>query len=69
MKHTPACRLTDHLISRRTMLGGLLGGAVGGLHPIVADELKRTRKQVLFIYLGGGASQLEMDNWQVATEH
>ncbi|MEZ6087750.1 MAG: DUF1501 domain-containing protein [Pirellulaceae bacterium] len=58
------CTPIDHVLSRRQLLGaagataGTLG--LGGLlHPAVAEQMKRTEKQVLFIWIDGGMSQLE----------
>ena len=59
------CIPTDHAVSRRQWLG-MTGGAVAGsvglgglLHPALAEEVRRKDKQVLFIWLDGGMSQLE----------
>src|SRR5262245_62020744 len=58
-------RATDHVLSRRSLLGGLLTGAAGTLaaapwwQPVVADELKRLGKRLLIVNQGGGLSQLE----------
>jgi hypothetical protein len=42
------------------MAGGLGAGALGGmLQPALAEELKRQEKQVIFVWLDGGMSQLE----------
>ncbi len=65
-----ACNSVEHAISRRGMLGGLMGGAfgLGGLgamglghfaRPAVAEDLAKRQKRVLVIFLSGGASQLE----------
>lgn len=60
-----ACNSPDHSLSRRQMLGTLAGGAAGTLglgalaHPAIAEEVKSKGKQVLFIWLDGGISQLE----------
>lgn len=58
------CKPWEHRTSRRQWLGGMAGaaGAVGLrslAQPAVADELKKKQKQVLFIWLDGGMSQLE----------
>lgn len=56
------CTPFDHHLSRRQWLGGVAGAAAGALgicQPLVAQELRRRRKQVLFIWLDGGMSQLE----------
>jgi len=58
------CKPWEHSLSRRqwlTLVGG--GAAVAGLggltQPLLADTLKKKSKQVLFIWLDGGLSQLE----------
>jgi hypothetical protein len=60
------CWPTDHLLSRRQWLGAAAGTvAAGGLglgglfQPAMAEEARRSDKQVLFIWLDGGISQLE----------
>lgn len=58
------CQSMEHEISRRRMLGEMVGGAagigLGGLlHPTVAAELANNERQVLLIWLDGGMSQLE----------
>lgn len=58
----PLCTPLDHRLSRRQWLGSAAAGAltIAGLtQPSLADELKKKRKQVLFIWLDGGMSQLE----------
>ena len=60
----PLCTPTDHRLSRRQWLGGMAGAAAAGMlgqfcQPVIAQELQRRRKQVLFIWLDGGMSQLE----------
>src|SRR6476660_3404165 len=62
MNHNPLCTPFEHGLSRRQWLGGVAGSAVGALglcRPAVAEELRQRRKQVLFIWLDGGMSQLE----------
>lgn len=58
------CTPIDHVLSRRQLLGaaGAAAGTMGLgglLHPAVAEQLKQTEKQVLFIWIDGGMSQLE----------
>jgi len=56
----PLCNASEHAMSRRQWLGGLGGAALGGLiSPAVGEVLKDKEKQVLFIWLDGGMSQLE----------
>ena len=58
------CNRSEHRLSRRRMVQGIAGAAtvagVGGLpEPVVAEALRKRAKQVLFIWLDGGISQLE----------
>lgn len=60
------CRPWEHRISRRDWLGGVAGATVGLLgcgggseRVALAESLKKRGKQVLFIWLDGGISQLE----------
>src|SRR4051812_23728738 len=56
------CKPFEHGISRRQWLGAAGGAAVGMLgmcQPAIALEMRQRRKQVLFIWLDGGMSQLE----------
>jgi len=55
------CTPAEHRLSRRRFLGaGAAGLSLGGLAtPAIADELRKQRRQVLFIWLDGGMSQLE----------
>ena len=65
--HTnPLCVPADHAFSRRQLLGsataaGTIGAlGLGGLtHPAIAEELKNRDRQVIFVWLDGGMSQLE----------
>lgn len=65
MKHNFACNSLAHDLSRRQMLGTLAGAAAGTLgmgallQPAMAEKIKSQGKQVLFIWLDGGISQLE----------
>src|SRR5262245_63717663 len=56
------CTPADHRLSRRQWLGNVAAGALGvgafGLSSF-AEELKKKDKQVLFVWLDGGMSQLE----------
>src|SRR5829696_4981031 len=54
------CKPNEHRVTRRRFLGG--AGAVGLsalADPLVAEELKKQKRQVLFVWLDGGMSQLE----------
>jgi uncharacterized protein (DUF1501 family) len=60
----PLCNPAEHQLSRRELLGALGGacayGALGGLATADAGEaLRQKEKQVLFVWLDGGISQLE----------
>lgn len=64
MTHRNLCKPWEHQLSRRQWLGsvaasaGVLGfGSL--LPPALAAEIKKKNKQVLFIWLDGGLSQLE----------
>ena len=65
MKRSNLCTPSEHDLSRRQWLGTAAGGAaaacgLGGLtHPAVAEQMKTKDKQVLFIWIDGGMSQLE----------
>jgi hypothetical protein len=65
MKSTGACHSPEHLFSRRAILGGMAGTAVGSLslgsliHPAIGKELENQQRQVLLIWNDGGMSQLE----------
>ncbi len=66
MKCTYACGTKEHVLARRTFLGGLIGGVgavAGGLGalatPAAARQLSRDGKRVLVINMHGGLSQLE----------
>jgi uncharacterized protein (DUF1501 family) len=56
------CTPAEHRLSRRRFLGAAGASALtlGGLAtPAVADKLRKERRQVLFVWLDGGMSQLE----------
>lgn len=66
MHSNHACNSPDHELSRRQVLGSLAGGSVIGslgwgglLQRSLAEESRKRGKQVLFIWLDGGMSQLE----------
>jgi uncharacterized protein (DUF1501 family) len=64
MKRTPLCTPADHRLSRRQFLGtsaGLLAplGVGSVFSTAFAEEVKKQQKQVLFVWLDGGLSQLE----------
>jgi Protein of unknown function (DUF1501) len=55
------CQPDEHRLSRRQWLGGMAAGALAGglFQPALAQAVKKKHKQVLFIWLDGGMSQLE----------
>src|SRR3954471_17704834 len=63
--NTNLCTPLDHHLSRRQWLGAAAGTLAGTLGlgplagPVLAEQLKKKQKQVLFIWLDGGISQLE----------
>lgn len=64
MKCSYACGSTEHVLSRRSFLGGAAGGlgalTLGGLvQPAAASALASSQKRVLVVWLSGGLSQLE----------
>jgi uncharacterized protein (DUF1501 family) len=64
MSQPHLCKPWEHRSSRRQWLGGVAGAAgtmaLGGMfQPAVAKDLQKKQKQVLFIWLDGGISQLE----------
>src|SRR5205823_3928683 len=58
MTHSPLCTPRDHRLSRRRFLGGACALGLGPFASAFAD-MKKKNKQVLFIWLDGGISQLE----------
>ena len=60
----PLCKPWEHATSRRQFLGASAGamalGALGGMiSPQAAEAMRKKEKQVLFVWLDGGISQLE----------
>jgi uncharacterized protein (DUF1501 family) len=53
------CNPWEHRLSRRQWLGGVCAAGLGLATPVVAEEMKKKEKQVLFVWLDGGLSQLE----------
>ena len=59
------CTPVDHQLSRRQWLGSraparpLAACGLGSLQPALAEAVRKKNKQVLFIWLDGGMSQLE----------
>ncbi len=63
-ENSSLCTPSEHRISRRKLLGATgaaIGAAgLGGLvQPAIADELTKKDRQVLFVWIDGGMSQLE----------
>ena len=62
MPRNALCTPLEHRLSRRRFLGAAGASALGmaGLAtPAIAEELRKQRRQVLFVWLDGGMSQLE----------
>ncbi len=64
MSNEHLCQPEEHRWSRRQWLGSVAGvcsaAGLGGLcHPLIAEELRRQEKQVLFVWIDGGMSQFE----------
>ncbi len=60
MPRSPLCTPREHLLSRRQLLGGACALGLGPFAaPTVFGDMKKKSKQVLFIWLDGGISQLE----------
>jgi hypothetical protein len=65
MRCSYSCRSAEHLVTRRSFLGevaaglGIATGFSGMVLPSVSAELERKQRQILVIWLNGGASQLE----------
>jgi len=67
VSHSKLCKPWEHQFSRRQWLGAMAGaagalttgGVAGLLDPAVAEELQKKDRQVLFIWIDGGMSQLE----------
>src|SRR5690242_6507211 len=60
MPRNPLCTPADRRLSRRRWLGSVGGLGLAGLAtPAFAEELRKQRRQVLFVCLDGGMSQLE----------
>src|SRR6188472_809754 len=56
------CTPVEHQLSRRRFLGSAGASSLGLTslaNPAVAEKLRRERRQVLFVWLDGGMSQLE----------
>jgi len=65
MTRNSLCKPWEHRLSRRQWMSGTAGAVAGTvglgslLTPALADDVKKKGKQVLFIWLDGGMSQLE----------
>src|SRR6476661_4880520 len=56
------CTPVEHQLSRRRFLGAAGASSLGLAslaNPAVAEKLRRERRQVLFVWLDGGMSQLQ----------
>ena len=60
MKPFYACNSPEHAVSRRQFLAGTAAGALGAwglaglVHPAAAQQLRRTQRRVLMVWLAGG---------------
>lgn len=65
MPRNHLCTPAEHQMSRRQLFGSVAAGGVAALglgslaSPVMAEALRKQRKQVLFVWLDGGMSQLE----------
>jgi len=59
MLHSNLCTPIDHQLSRRQWFGTAAGAAFTVAAPAFAETVKKKHKQVLFVWLDGGMSQLE----------
>jgi hypothetical protein len=65
MTNQSLCKPWQHQLSRRQLLGASTGLALGSMglgglvQQAIAEDLKKKQKQVLFIWIDGGMSQLE----------
>ncbi len=59
MNRNTLCTPADHRVSRRQFFGAGAMGLGAMTMPAFAEELRKQRKQVLFVWLDGGMSQLE----------
>lgn len=60
MSYSHLCKPTEHQLSRRAILGAAGAAGLGALLRLAAaEELQRKQRQVLFIWIDGGMSQLE----------
>ena len=71
MRRDTGCHSLDHAISRRGLLVGAAAGtaALGMLRPAQANELGRSQKRLLQVYLQGGVSQFESWDPKPGTRH
>lgn len=65
MSRHPLCTPAEHRLSRRQLFGTVAAGGIASLGlgalatPVLAESLRKQRKQVLFVWIDGGMSQLE----------
>lgn len=72
MKRKQSCNGIDHLVARRSFMAGAAAGTLGAAcfsTNAQAEQLKKSGKKILQIFLQGGVSQLESWDPKPGTKH